>query len=852
MRSLLRLISLRYVRANPSRTFLTLFGIMLGVAVVFAIDVVNSSVMSSFRSAMETISGKTALTVSGPTGIPEELLEQVRAVPGVTTAVPVIEENAHDLNHDAQLVVLGVDTLSDSEVRDYEVTADDVKIEDDVAFLNDPHGVIVTTSFAKRHNVKNGDVLTLETVSGKHDYTVRGTLAARGSAKVFGGDLLLMDVYAAQIAFGRERRFDRIDVVAAADIQVDVLQKRIEDLLEGKANVARPERRTEETERLMAGFKLSLSLASLVAMFVGGFIVYNALAIAVAQRRREIGILRALGTTRAQILVLFVGEGLLLGLIGAAVGLGFGMLLARWVLKLAAGTISALYVAVEANELVITPRDMIVATSIGVAVAVFAAWFPARRASFVDPASIMRKTAENSAGAAPASFGVSLGVGAMLSLLAVCVALGAHIRESASLGYAVAAVGAFASAFYAPALARGIGSLARRLLGRSDPALLLGSVGFMRNAGRNSIAIAALGMSLANAVNADAMIGSMKHNTSRWLDRTARADLFVFAGEEIKANVDHPLPESVGDELGRIPGVRQVEYGRRIRDSFKGEPYFLGSVDMRAYCEQNDMPVAEGDLQRALTLIEEGKGLSASQNFVNSFHVGLGSHITLQTPKGPQTFEIVLVHIDYGSELGVLMTTRSVYKRIWGDTLVDSFGLYAQKGANISEIREQVLASLGKRYRLMALTNGQYKSELMGVLDGSFALARATELVAIIVAILGIINTLLVTVMDRRTEIAMLKVIGAVKEQLQHMLIIEGALIGFAASVLGVVFGSVFSAYVVKELMRLEVGWQMSWQLSGWALLQTFVIAQVVSLLSVWWPLRSATRIDSVTALQNE
>jgi putative ABC transport system permease protein len=852
MLHLMRWISLRYLRAAPGRTLLTLFGISLGVCVVFAIDVVNTSVVGSFKNTIDSASGKTALTVGDDgTGVDEALLERVRAVPGVLAAAPVIEETARDLKSGTQLVVLGVDTTADGQVRDYEITANDVKIADDLAFLNDPHAVIVTTRFAERVGVKVGDTLSLESVQGKSDYTIRGTLAAHGPANMFGGDVLLMDVYAAQIAFERGKRFDHIDVVPAADTELTALRNRIDKALSGKASIKRPEGRTAEAEQLMAGFRLGLSLAGLVTMFVGGFIVYNALAIAVGQRRHEIGVLRALGTTRAQILALFVGEGMLMGALGAAVGVGFGMLLARSVLKMVAGTVSALYVTVAPEHLLVSARDVIVAVSVGVGAAFIAAFFPARSAAFVEPASAMRKKSDG-ADVSFASMGTSLKVGGGALLVALLLALFVHVQHNFLLGYAVSAVFALAAAFLSPALALAVGGLARRLLGDRDPAVMLGSVGFMRNAGRNSVAIAALGMGLANVVNADAFVDSMKHNTTRWLERSTRADIFVFAGKNLRAKVDHPLPESLGQELRKLPDIALVDPNRSTRHSLHGQPFNLISNDLAHYRRYNDIPVVAGDLERALPAMEAGTGLAASETFAHAFQVGLGDKLTLQTPAGPRSFEIVLVYVDYSSELGILRTTHDAYVRIWNDPLADSYGVYVRKGASIDAVRTRVAAAVDARYGLIAISNGEYKSQFMTVIDDSFGLMRATEIVAVVVSVLGIINTLLVTIMDRRTELAVLKAIGAEREQIQRMLMVEGALIGLCATLVGVAFGALFSAYIVKELLRLQVGWQMSWQMSGWSVVETFVVAQAVVLFAVWLPMRAASRVDAVEALQYE
>jgi putative ABC transport system permease protein len=851
VRQLLRLISLRYLRAAPGRTFLTLFGISLGVSVVFAIDVVNSSVMGAFKNTIDTVAGKTALTVGDSTGVDEAALETVRAVSGVAAAVPVIEETAHDIGSGTQLVVLGIDTLADNGVRDYEVTADDVKIDDDIAFLNDAHSVITTNRFAQRVGVKVGDKLSLETVEGRADYTIRGMLAPRGPANVFGGDLLLMDVYAAQVAFGRGKRFDHIDVVPAPNVEVKALKARIERALGGTASVTRPQRRTEEAEQLMAGFELGLSLAGLVTMFVGGFIVYNALAIAVSQRRREIGILRALGATRARIMVLFVGEGVVMGALGALLGIGFGLLLARSVLKTVARTLSALYVSVEPERLLISPRDLVMAVTLGVVTAFLAAFFPARRAAFVEPASVMRKKSDG-ADVAFASADASLKMGGATLLLCLVVALIAHLRENYILGYAVSGICAVSAAFLSPALALGVGKVARKLIGKSNPAAMLGTVGFIRNAGRNSVAIAALGMGLANVVNADAFVDSMKHSTARWFERSTRADVFVFAGKNLRAKVDHPLPDSVGEDLSKLKDVQVVDPHRMTRHTLQGKPFQLVSYEMAAYLHYNDVPIVAGELAKAMPAIEAGTGIAASETFSRVFRVNLGDTVSVQTPAGPRSFKIVLVYVDYSADIGILCTTRAVYKRIWNDSLVDSFGIYLREGSSIDVARAQIAKAVDKRFGVIALSNGDYKQQFMTMIDDTFAMTRATEIVAVIVAILGIINTLFVTVMDRRTEIGVLKAIGADRKQIQRMLLAEGALIGVCATIVGVGFGSLFSAYIVNELLRLQVGWQMEWHMSVWTIVQTFVVAQVVTLLAVWLPMQTAGRVEAGEALQYE
>jgi len=853
LRVLLRLVTLRYLQSAPGRSLLTLFGIMLGVAVVYAIDVVNTSVTHAFRSTIDKVAGKTALVVGAGTGVDEEWLETIQKLPGVAAAAPMIEQSARDEKSHTQLMVLGVDTVTDTQVREYDVQSDDLTVSDELEFMNDPRAVIVTTRFAQRVGVKVGDTLRLDTVNGSTDFTIRGTLGACGPAAMFGGDLVLMDVFAAQMAFGRGKRFDHIDVVPDEGVAVDVLKARIERALSGKASVTRPQRRSQEIERLLAGFTLGLSLIGLVAMFVGGFIVYNSLSIAVAQRRHEIGIWRALGATRSQMLLVFLAEGVLMGGVGAAAGLVFGMLMASSVLHVVSGAISALYVNIQLERLSISSRDMLSAVCLGVTAALVAAFFPARRAACVEPALVMRKNTSGEA-AAFASTRSALGLAGAAALVAAVVAYLAHVRKDYLLGYAVSAICALVVGFIASPLTLTVGRLARRVARAraASPAVGLGIVSFIRNSGRNSVAIAAFGIGLANVVNTDTFVGSMKHSTARWFDRAARADLLVFAGQKVQANVERPMPESVGDELRTLTGIAFVDAFRLTTHTLDGRPFKLASHELEGYVEHNELPVVLGDLERALPAISAGTGLAASEAFVHDFGLTLGDHVKLQTATGPRSFEIVLVYVDYSSDLGILKTTRGVYKRFWRDELVDSYGIYLKPGASGDAVRSSITSGISKRHRLLVLSNQQYRAGFMDFIDSSFALMRATEIVAILVAILGIINTMLVTVMDRRTEIGVLKAIGAAGGQVKQMLITEGALIGVTAAIIGVCFGAIFSAYIVQELLRFQVGWELSWRPSGWVMLETCLLGQAVAMFAAWWPMQAAGRVEPANALQYE
>ena len=217
-------------------------------------------------------------------------------------------------------------------------------------------------------------------------------MKAAGLATAFGGDIAVMDVYAAQQMFGRGRTFDRIDLALAEGVTRVDAEREIEALLGPAFDVQPPATRGEQAESLVAGYTMMVNVSSAFALFIGMFIIYNSFAIAVTQRRSEIGILRALGATRSQITRLFLGESVVLGLLGASVGVGLGALLARAIASSISALIGNLYgVAEQASDVATTPLVLGLSLAIGVAASLMGAVIPARQAAQIDPVHALKK-----------------------------------------------------------------------------------------------------------------------------------------------------------------------------------------------------------------------------------------------------------------------------------------------------------------------------------------------------------------------------------------------------------------------------------------------------------------------------
>jgi putative ABC transport system permease protein len=328
---LLRLISWPYFRKHVLRTMLTIAGIVLGVAVFVGMHTANQSVLFAFSRTVDRIAGKTEIQVTaGEAGFEEDILEKVQSVPSVRVAVPIIEAVVDTrMAGEGSLLVLGVDMTGDRSLRDYDLeSGDEAVIDDPLVFLAQADSIILTKQFAGKSRLAVNDRIRLGTVEGDKQFTVRGIMKTGGLTSAFGGNLAIMDVYAAQKMFGRGRTFDRIDIGVKPGSTIADCERELTALLGAGFQIGPPSGRGQQFEAMLAAYSMMVGISSLFALFIGMFIIYNSFAIAVTQRRAEIGILRALGATRAQIRWLFLGER---GdrVIGSLGGLVFGALIAR-------------------------------------------------------------------------------------------------------------------------------------------------------------------------------------------------------------------------------------------------------------------------------------------------------------------------------------------------------------------------------------------------------------------------------------------------------------------------------------------------------------------------------------------
>ena len=389
----LALIVARDWRMHKLRLVLTTIGIALGVAVLFAIETANSALIGSLNATIEKLAGRATLQVSaGDTGFSVDALRIVRDTPGVAIAEPVTETLASTtLGTGTRVLILGLDTASDLSLYGDANDPNGVVVKNPLAFSNRKDSVAVTRDFAARFGLEDGEKFTVNTNSGPFELTVRGLFSATGIGEVYDGNVAIMDLYSAQDVFGRGHKIDRIDIASSPDVNIEHLRAQLSDRLGPGISVERPELRGKSLENSVSAMHAGFTIASLLALTIGVFIIFNSFSISVSQRWKEIAVLRSLGVERRSVRLMFLAEAGLQGLIGSVVGIAGGFLLARAAMLVVTGVSERVYGVVLTTEaLAFDTTFAIQALLLGLLSSLVAVWVPARAASKIEPALALR------------------------------------------------------------------------------------------------------------------------------------------------------------------------------------------------------------------------------------------------------------------------------------------------------------------------------------------------------------------------------------------------------------------------------------------------------------------------------
>ncbi len=852
------MIARSHVMERPVRTAMTILGIALGVAVSIAIRTANVEVLRSFEEAVLTVAGRATLQVSGgELGLDERVIARLRNQPDVVSASPVVQQQtqvAEGPHRGKVLVVMGLDLLEAAEHRNFRLKTG-AGTEPTLDPLLEPNAVFIGARLAADWSLSAGDTLDLLAGTSTHRVVVRGVVESGSGVRTAWEHLAVMDIAAAQSLLGSVGRLDRIDLVTDPARSVEEVADAIRPLLPPPLVVHRPSHRNEQVGRMVRAFQLNLATLSGVGLLVGLLLVYNTIAYSVVRHRREIGILRAVGFSRPGIMTLFVGEAAAMGLIGGLAGSILGVLLANRLVSLLSRTVSDLYapVNVAVDTLAsLTPALLIEGGLFGLVVATLGALAPGWGASRTAPARALAPGEYEDAQAFRAAPLAWFGGGCLA--LAGLLTWPGPVAGLPVFGYASAFCLLLGLSCLAPLLIYGVGTF---MTGRRVSALgVIAAEQIARAPGRNAITVSALMVGIAMMIGVGIMIQSFRQTVEAWINQTVMADLVVatpgwLTGEESGMQAKR-MPLVWMERAAAVPGVAAVDTYRDLTVEIDGRPVSLVSRDLRLHGERSRYLFVHGDSSGVLSRTVAARGVVISEVLAGRLGLREGSLLTLTTPEGERSFPVIGIFYDYATDGGKLVMDRSLYRTLWDDDTTTVMAVYLAPGADAGAVRQRLADTMGKVGRIVVITNAEIKREILAIFDRTFTVTYALEFIAVVIALLGIVNTLLTSVLERQREMATIRAIGASAGQISRLVLWEGLYLGLLGACLGVVGGVALSFLLIHVINKQSFGWTIHFQFPAWLVVEGVVLALGAALIASYLPALWAARQPVVEGLRYE
>jgi putative ABC transport system permease protein len=843
--------------------FLCVLGVALGVAMLVSIDLANGSAQRAFELSTDAIAGHTThrIIAIAPNGVEESLYTKLRTEVGFRTAAPVVEGYGvvPELGNQP-LRLVGVDLFAETPFREYFAAEDTAAgLEGLQSFLTEPNTVVIAQDVAEQYGVHLGDRLTIDVSGHKAQARLVGILNPDNTVTRRAlSSLIFTDIASAQDMLSMGGHLSHIDLIAEDDADLE----RIAPILPMGVQIEPAAAKKNAVQQMTAAFRLNLTALSLLALVVGMFLIYNTVTFSVIQRRPLFGTLRCLGATPGQLFTLIMGESAVLSLLGSVIGVGLGIVLAKAIVGLITQTINDFYFVVSVQQVTIPQATLIKGVVIGVVAALLASLAPALEAMNTSPQSILqRSTLESKV--------QRLLPWLVLSWLGL-TALGIGFLKIPQAGIVIAFAGLFTillgAALLTPPLTVLFINLLQPLTGQA-----LGVIGrlaprdIVRSLSRTSVAIAALMVAVSVIVGVSIMIGSFRGTVIQWLDQTLQADIYITTPNTTASRALGKLDPIVIQELQQWPGVADIVTYNDTDVTVTGLEE-LGS-EPQVIQRQAKLIAAGGDVshgQRPYAwkrdpntdpwqYLDTGDGVLVSEALVLKEHLEHPpSAITLKTPQGERKFQVVGVFYDYSSDQGTIILDNDRYRELWQDDSIASIGVFTQPNQSVDQVVSDLRTQFQGRSDVVIQSNRSLRQGSLEIFDRTFAITQALRLLAVIVAFIGVLSTLMSLQLERTREIGILRALGMTPTQLWGMTFLETGIMGAVAGLLAMPLGYGLAWILIYVINVRSFGWTLQMQISPSYFWQAAIVAVVAALLAGIYPAWRLGRMVVADAVRQE
>ncbi len=849
--ALLQTFSWQELRHHPWRNVAAVLAVMLGVALAFAVHLINASALDEFSKAVRAVGGQPDLELRAVRGtFDEALFARIAGNPQVALASPVLEVSTYALTDKAERVLLrllGVDALLVASVAPALMPLPTAGA--DRLALFSPNSVFLNAAARQR---LNSDRLQLQSALQLKVVTVAGSVGAAGGA------LAVMDIGAAQELFGKLGQLSRIDLRLQAGVDRNAFVHALQNAPDWPSNVTltEPGDALAQVSNMSRAYRVNLSVLALVALFTGAFLVFSVLSLSVAKRAQQFALLGVLGLSARNRLALVLWESLVLGLVGSIAGIALGTALAALALRLLGGDLGGGYFAGVAPSLQWDGLAALLYGLLGVAAALVGGWWPARQAQRLAPAlalkglgadlvtqrshwlSIVLVAASVLLARAPAIFDIPLAAYASIGLLL----LGGITALPWLIGLLLDQL--------APLLARN--------------ALPLLAVERARRV-RESAAVAVSGVvaSLSLAVALTVMVASFRDSMTHWLDQVLPADLYVRSARSLGASDTAYFSPEFVQAVAQVSGIQRVQPQRQISLLLDPERPPVALIARELADPARNLPL----LGELLPVPVGQIGIYVSEAMLDLYGARPGTAFTAlstafralsPTQHAPaNTFFVVAVWRDYAHQAGAIAIDRQAFEQLTGDRRANDLALWLAAQADTQRV-QQALRTLadtfseGSGQLLEFGTSRQIRATSLKIFDRSFAVTYWLQAVAIGIGLFGVAASFSAQVLARRKEFGLLAHLGLTRRQILAVVAFEGAAWTTLGAIAGLGLGLAVALVLVQIVNPQSFHWTMDLALP-WTRLLTLCLAVVAAgTVTAWLAGKAAASKDAVLAVKED
>ncbi len=841
--ALLYRLILRPMLRERGRSILILAAVALGVAVVLAIDLASGAATGSFRSSMETLSGDNDLEITATGGVPENIVARLDTLPYPIRVSARIEDHASVGDAGETVPLIGLDLIA--EVNHYEGTRiGNLSDWGSLQHINDTDAVWVTQGLGKRV----GDHLSLLINDATREYVIRGLIPT--SAEL-GTDAVVMDIGAAQVATGKVGRIDRILIKLPDHGHLEQWEKTLRSATGGSIQLQPQGSETAANRKMLSAFRWNLRVLSYIAVLVGAFLIYNTISVSVVRRRAQIGTVRALGASRNAVLLAFLTEAAIFGLVGSTLAIPLGRLLATGAVRLLSTTVDALYISSKPGAMAVSAASLALAFLVGIGVTLVSALSPALEASRVPPTEAMARGAREYAVRVERKR--DLIAAAILALLSAAAAQAPAIAGKPMFGYLAALLLIASCALAVPTLVERVMSASSGLLQRTGGVeALLASRSLVGSLRRTSVLVCALATAIAMMTSVAIMVGSFRQTVISWMSTQLPADLYLRPAGNPSADRHPTIAPEFTQQLTALPGVAYVSRFRAYEIEYEGLPITVASVETNIPRYDQTSGFVSGRAPEAVLkeLAQPGTAM-VSEPFTMKHHVKTGDVLTLPLGSQMARLRIVDVFYDYANERGYVILSRQNMLSYLHDPAASNLAVYVKPGADLEEVRREIQRAAAHR-DVLIFSNGQLRHEAIRIFDQTFAITYALEAISVMVAVMGIAGALMSIVFDRRREFGLLRYLGAATGQIRKLILIEAGLIGILSNIAGLVLGVVLSLILIFVINKQSFGWTIRFHWPVGVLLGALSIVYAATVLAGIYPARVAQRLSPMEVVHED